>query len=113
MNYISLIILRTFLVVIRTATVTSSVSAVSTLFQCHLSLCQCRLQSSCCVTFVPVSPSLTQQAGDSFASFLPGIAVSLCRVITGEVTQGHAVTKVCHTHWWLPVAISGDITEQV
>ena len=40
-------------------------------------------------------PSLLQQSGDSFASFLPGIAVSLCHVITGDVKQGHAVTKVC------------------
>ncbi|NXH15189.1 TTI1 protein, partial [Bucco capensis] len=34
----------------------------------------------------------TQQCGDLFASFLPGISMTLCRVITGDIKQGHKAT---------------------
>uniref|UniRef100_A0A8C3GFP7 TELO2-interacting protein 1 homolog n=1 Tax=Cairina moschata TaxID=8855 RepID=A0A8C3GFP7_CAIMO len=33
-----------------------------------------------------------QQCGDSFASFLPGVALALSRVITADIKQGHATT---------------------
>ncbi|XP_078616742.1 TELO2-interacting protein 1 homolog [Branchiostoma floridae x Branchiostoma japonicum] len=46
-----------------------------------------------------LSPSLERQIADSFASFLPGIAMTLCRVIMGDAKQGHAVT-VCATDAW-------------
>ncbi|XP_075023040.1 TELO2-interacting protein 1 homolog isoform X3 [Calonectris borealis] len=35
-----------------------------------------------------------QQCGDLFASFLPGISITLSRVITGDIKQGHKTT-VC------------------
>ncbi|XP_064377805.1 TELO2-interacting protein 1 homolog isoform X2 [Dromaius novaehollandiae] len=33
-----------------------------------------------------------QQCGDLFASFLPGISITLSRVITGDIKQGHTTT---------------------
>ncbi|NXF78630.1 TTI1 protein, partial [Sclerurus mexicanus] len=33
-----------------------------------------------------------QQCGDLFASFLPGISITLSRVITGDIKQGHKTT---------------------
>ncbi|NXI62580.1 TTI1 protein, partial [Anseranas semipalmata] len=33
-----------------------------------------------------------QQCGDLFASFLPGISITLSRVITGDIKQGHRTT---------------------
>lgn len=70
---------------------------------CLCALAQCRHHK--------VSSSLSQQAGDSFASFLPGVAVSLCRVITGEVTQGQAVTKCAVDSWVrLVTLVLGDLS---
>ncbi|XP_035697320.1 TELO2-interacting protein 1 homolog [Branchiostoma floridae] len=46
-----------------------------------------------------LTPSLERQIADSFASFLPGITMTLCRVIMGDAKQGHAVT-VCATEAW-------------
>ncbi|XP_067163823.1 TELO2-interacting protein 1 homolog isoform X3 [Apteryx mantelli] len=33
-----------------------------------------------------------QQCGDLFASFLPGVSITLSRVITGDIKQGHTIT---------------------
>ncbi|ELT91555.1 hypothetical protein CAPTEDRAFT_223407 [Capitella teleta] len=43
--------------------------------------------------------SLKFKAGDTFASFLPGIATALCKIITGDVKQGHSVTTVAIETW--------------
>ena len=32
--------------------------------------------------------------GNIYASFLPGISVTLCKIITGDTKQGYAVTTV-------------------
>nr|XP_033818892.1 TELO2-interacting protein 1 homolog isoform X2 [Geotrypetes seraphini] len=40
-----------------------------------------------------------KQLGDFFAGFLPGITVTLARIITGDIKQGHAV-KTCSIQIW-------------
>ncbi|XP_053101165.1 TELO2-interacting protein 1 homolog isoform X2 [Hemicordylus capensis] len=50
------------------------------------------LQCDCQEYHRPLAEEETRRCGDLFASFLPGISISLSRIITGDVKQGHAVT---------------------
>ena len=34
--------------------------------------------------------------GGIYASFLPGVSVTLCKIITGDTKQGYAVTAVSY-----------------
>jgi len=36
--------------------------------------------------------------GNTYASFLPGISVTLCNIITGDTKQGFAVTTVSYSN---------------
>ncbi|CAH1239329.1 TTI1 [Branchiostoma lanceolatum] len=71
--------------------------------ECLMVLAGCH---SGCADF---NPSLDRQIADSFASFLPGITMTLCRVIVGDAKQGHAVI-VCATEAWskIVVLVMGD-----
>ncbi|NXJ89667.1 TTI1 protein, partial [Corythaixoides concolor] len=46
-----------------------------------------------------------QQCGDLFASFLPGISVTLSRVITGDIKQGHKTTVAAIRLFYLIVGL--------
>ncbi|KAI8488336.1 TEL2-interacting protein 1 [Branchiostoma belcheri] len=52
-----------------------------------------------------LDPSVKRQMADSFASFLPGITMTLSRVIMGDVKQGHAVTVAATEAWSRIVAM--------
>lgn len=41
-----------------------------------------------------VSQCMKADVGNLYASFLPGISVTLCKIITGDTKQGFAVTSV-------------------
>ncbi|NXY49967.1 TTI1 protein, partial [Ceuthmochares aereus] len=45
-----------------------------------------------CQEHRPLDEGETQQCGDLFASFLPGISITLSQVITGDIKQGHKTT---------------------
>ncbi|NXJ70979.1 TTI1 protein, partial [Rostratula benghalensis] len=45
-----------------------------------------------CQEHQPLDEDETQRCGDLFASFLPGISITLSRVITGDIKQGHKPT---------------------
>ncbi|KAM4649696.1 TELO2-interacting protein 1 homolog isoform 2-T2 [Amazona ochrocephala] len=42
-----------------------------------------------CQEHQPLGDDEAQRCGDLFASFLPGISISLSRVVTGDIKQGH------------------------
>ncbi|NXP18204.1 TTI1 protein, partial [Scytalopus superciliaris] len=46
-----------------------------------------------------------QQCGDLFASFLPGISITLSRVITGDIKQGHKTTVSAMRLFYLIVGL--------
>ncbi|KFQ02923.1 TELO2-interacting protein 1, partial [Leptosomus discolor] len=46
-----------------------------------------------------------QQCGDLFASFLPGISITLSRVITGDIKQGHKTTVAAIRLFYLIVGL--------
>ncbi|XP_078696287.1 TELO2-interacting protein 1 homolog [Branchiostoma floridae x Branchiostoma belcheri] len=52
-----------------------------------------------------LDPSLQRQMADCFASFLPGITMTLSRVIMGDAKQGHAVTVAATEAWSRIVAM--------
>ncbi|XP_014675715.1 PREDICTED: TELO2-interacting protein 1 homolog [Priapulus caudatus] len=61
--------------------------------------CQCQEGSS----------SMHQQMGDCFASFLPGISITLTNLATGDICQGHKVTMLSVSTWQkLVTMVMGD-----
>ncbi|XP_013380878.1 TELO2-interacting protein 1 homolog [Lingula anatina] len=69
--------------------------------QCLMALGQCDGKVPC---------SLSVQIGDTFASFLPGIAMGLCKIISGDTKQGTSVI-VCAVEAWtkLVTLVMGDV----
>ncbi|XP_054835036.1 TELO2-interacting protein 1 homolog [Eublepharis macularius] len=49
------------------------------------------LQCDCPEDHRPLDGEELRRCGDLFASFLPGVSITLSRIITGDVKQGHAV----------------------
>lgn len=47
------------------------------------------------IFFFSDNMSKTRRQGDVFASFLPGMSMGLCKVITGDSKQGQMITVVC------------------
>uniref|UniRef100_A0A8C4SL43 TELO2 interacting protein 1 n=1 Tax=Erpetoichthys calabaricus TaxID=27687 RepID=A0A8C4SL43_ERPCA len=56
--------------------------------QCLLCL---NLQCHCCREAVSLTEEETRKLGNTFASFLPGISLALCKIINGDIKQGNAV----------------------
>ncbi|XP_039592020.1 TELO2-interacting protein 1 homolog isoform X2 [Polypterus senegalus] len=56
--------------------------------QCLLCL---TLQCHCCRETVSLTEEETRRLGNTFASFLPGISLALCKIINGDIKQGNAV----------------------
>ncbi|XP_071840476.1 TELO2-interacting protein 1 homolog isoform X2 [Apostichopus japonicus] len=54
---------------------------------------------SCLMCDSDASPRLVETARSKFCSFLPGISMSLCRVIQGDPKQGQNLTKVAIATW--------------
>ncbi|XP_056022184.1 TELO2-interacting protein 1 homolog [Ostrea edulis] len=46
--------------------------------------------------------------GDTFASFLPGITITLCKIITGDQRQGHSVVATAIYAWTKIVGLTMD-----
>ncbi|XP_029469352.1 LOW QUALITY PROTEIN: TELO2-interacting protein 1 homolog [Rhinatrema bivittatum] len=53
----------------------------------------------------PLTDEETKQLGSLFATFLPGISVTLCRMITGDIKQGHVVTTCSIQIWYKIVGL--------
>ncbi|KAJ8257310.1 hypothetical protein GJAV_G00184220 [Gymnothorax javanicus] len=62
-------------------------------------------QCSCPQDHVPVSPDEQRVLGATFASFLPGITLTLSLVIAGDVRQGHEVTVRAVRVWYGTVGL--------
>ncbi|NXT55000.1 TTI1 protein, partial [Pluvianellus socialis] len=58
-----------------------------------------------CQEHRPLDEDETQQCGDLFASFLPGISLTLSRVITGDIKQGHKTTVSAIRLFYLTVGL--------
>ncbi|MBN3322625.1 TTI1 protein, partial [Atractosteus spatula] len=63
------------------------------------------LQCDCPEGHVSMTQDEKRILGSTFASFLPGITVSLSRVVTGDVKQGHAVTVSAMRIWYKTVGL--------
>ena len=48
---------------------------------------------------VALQNAIKDSVAQSFASFVPGISTTLCRIITGDTKQGHAVVTQAITLW--------------
>ncbi|XP_062590440.1 TELO2-interacting protein 1 homolog [Saccostrea cucullata] len=46
--------------------------------------------------------------GDTFASFLPGITITLCKIITGDQKQGHSVIATAIYAWTKIIGLTMD-----
>ncbi|KAJ8369618.1 hypothetical protein SKAU_G00096460 [Synaphobranchus kaupii] len=64
-------------------------------------LCRC----DCPEEHVPVGPDEERALGAAFASFLPGMALALSRVVAGDVRQGHEVTARAVRVWYGTVGL--------
>ncbi|NWY57363.1 TTI1 protein, partial [Chionis minor] len=58
-----------------------------------------------CQEHRPLDEDEAQQCGDLFASFLPGISLTLSRVITGDIKQGHKTTVSAIRLFYLTVGL--------
>ncbi|XP_030359390.1 TELO2-interacting protein 1 homolog isoform X2 [Strigops habroptila] len=58
-----------------------------------------------CPEHQPLGDDEAQQCGDLFASFLPGISISLSRVVTGDIKQGHKPTVSAIRLFYLVVGL--------
>ncbi|NWU67065.1 TTI1 protein, partial [Pterocles burchelli] len=58
-----------------------------------------------CQQHPPLEEEELQQCGDLFASFLPGISITLSRVITGDIKQGHKPTVAALRLFYLVVGL--------
>ncbi|XP_061217335.1 TELO2-interacting protein 1 homolog [Neopsephotus bourkii] len=58
-----------------------------------------------CQEHRPLGDDEAQQCGDLFASFLPGISLSLSRVVTGDIKQGHKPTVAAIRLFYLIVGL--------
>ncbi|NWS38455.1 TTI1 protein, partial [Probosciger aterrimus] len=58
-----------------------------------------------CQEHQPLGDDEAQQCGDLFASFLPGISISLSRVVTGDIKQGHKPTVAAIRLFYLIVGL--------
>ncbi|NWH68225.1 TTI1 protein, partial [Geococcyx californianus] len=62
-----------------------------------------------CQEHRPLNEDEAQQCGDLFASFLPGISITLSRVIMGDIKQGHKATVLAIRLFYLIVgAVMAD-----
>ncbi|XP_062479784.1 TELO2-interacting protein 1 homolog isoform X1 [Pezoporus occidentalis] len=58
-----------------------------------------------CQEHRPLGDDEAQQCGDLFASFLPGVSISLSRVVTGDIKQGHKPTVAAIRLFYLIVGL--------
>ncbi|XP_065547297.1 TELO2-interacting protein 1 homolog isoform X3 [Lathamus discolor] len=58
-----------------------------------------------CPEHQPLGDDEAQHCGDLFASFLPGISISLSRVVTGDIKQGHKPTVAAIRLFYLIVGL--------
>ncbi|XP_072413062.1 TELO2-interacting protein 1 homolog [Chiloscyllium punctatum] len=63
------------------------------------------LQCDCPDTHCSFDSSDLLQVGDAFASFLPGIALGMSRIISGDIKQGHLVTIYAIKVWYKLVGL--------
>ncbi|XP_043946133.1 TELO2-interacting protein 1 homolog isoform X2 [Protopterus annectens] len=70
-----------------------------------LNVLQTLIQQCDCSELHMLPDDVMNAVGNTFASFLPGITLSLSRVITGDIKQGHMVTVRALAAWYKTVGL--------